>query len=122
MGTVPSVEQVRAAFSALTQEAYPDADVEMAAATAGAMWGGTTDVMLLWLTAHLAVVGKLQKPRADGGSGVIRSQRVADMSVTYEMQAKRDGDAFYLRSEYGRTFLEMLRLREKRTFVGQVIR
>jgi len=87
-----------------------DADVEAALERAEGLWA-LSDIGTLYVAAHILALAAEAKGAADGGSGVVISERVGPQSVTYMTQAgggPEGGDpdrVWYATTTYGRAFL-----------------
>lgn len=68
------------------------------------------DLATVHLAAHLHVLEAAERPtggaKIDGGSGLVTTQSVGAMSVSYSRDMTRqDREAYFARSAYGRMFL-----------------
>ena len=114
--SAPTITAVRAKFPELTAAAYSDALVQSAIETSTALYALGT-IARLYLVAHLAVIAKAEYDDGalDGGSGVIKSEQIGPRLVSYVTQSvDGTGDAFYERTSYGRTYLELRKASPKR--------
>ena len=101
----PSVAELRARFPEFTTERYADATVEAVIADSERLWKWD-DEARLFLIAHLLVLDSERSLLPDGGSSVVASERIGARAMTY---VKDEGDAFYLRTSFGREFLALQR-------------
>lgn len=69
-------------------------------------WAGMYDDGVLWLTAHLLKVNANLSVGLQAGTGAVKSQRVGDLSVTFEVP-QRMSQSFLASTTYGQYFLDM---------------
>ena len=111
--------QVRARFPEFTEQAHPDAVVVAAIGTASRLTAGNGDILLA-ATAHLLALRVENTGAPDGGSGVVAQETVGPRMVMYEAEARGDGDAFWLRTAYGRLFKALDRTSPRRAISAAV--
>ena len=115
---LPTVVEFREQFPEFVAADYPDATVERFIEVA-AFIHNVRQIAHLYLTAHLL---KLEDGRDAGAaaSSEVQSEGAGPLRVTYKTQAEDGDEAFYTRTEYGRTFLTMEK-RTPRAIIGAVV-
>ena len=109
MATAPSAATIKERFPEFAS--VDDAAVDAAAATALTL-SSVSPEATRYLTAHLLALNAQRGTgvaEPDGGDGIIMSEGVGSVRVGYKTQARDEGDVFFARTEYGRTFLALER-------------
>ena len=105
---VPTVAEFRAQlpeFASTTD--YPDVQVT-AKIRLARLLHDIRKTAIIYLAAHLFAIEEENTGKADGGAGVVASEKIGPRQVAYLTQA--DGSArraFYATSSYGRMFLAL---------------
>ena len=121
-------ESFRAKFPEFTTDNYTDAAVARWIATARTIHDRSLEATG-FLTAHLLTIanadgvlgGSPNVAVPDGGAGEVRSETIGPKTIDYMTQARGDGEAFYTRTSYGRTFLEIERRNPERVLSVRAI-
>ena len=66
-----------------------------------------SDRALIWCAAHLLALDRDEGRETDGGAGIIQSESIGPMRLTFQTQAKDQREVFFSRTSYGRMFLQL---------------